>query len=54
VVVLKRTAGVVNASASDKNLLLHAIRHENADLKMPKETDKHSDALIADLTRWSG
>jgi hypothetical protein len=44
---------VVNASAPDKSLLLQAIRHANADLKMPKGTDKLSDGVIADLTSWS-
>ncbi len=43
---------LVNASAPDKSLLLQAIRHENADLKMPKGADKLSDGVIADLTRW--
>ena len=46
------SGALVNASAPDKSLLLQAIRHENADLKMPKGADKLPDGVIADLTRW--
>jgi mono/diheme cytochrome c family protein len=48
-----KSGALVNASAPDKSLLLQAIRHANADLKMPKGTDKLSDGVIADLTSWS-
>ena len=48
-----KSGALVNAIAPDKSLLLQAIRHANADLKMPKGTDKLSDGVIADLTRWS-
>jgi cytochrome c553 len=47
-----KSGALVNASAPDKSLLLQAIRHEDADLKMPKGADKLPDGVIADLTRW--
>jgi len=46
------SGALVNASAPDKSLLLQAIRHENADLEMPKGADKLPDGVIAELTRW--
>lgn len=47
-----KSGALVNASAPDKSLLLQAIRHEDADLKMPKGAKKLPDGVIADLTRW--
>lgn len=37
--------------SAEKSMLRQAIRHENADLKMPEGTDKLPGAEIADLTR---
>ena len=47
-----KSGALVNASEPDKSLLLQAIRHENADLKMPKGAGKLPDGVITDLTRW--
>ena len=47
-----KSGALVNASAPDKSLLLQAIRHEDADLKMPKGAKKLPDGVITDLTRW--
>ena len=43
---------LVNASAPDESLLLQVIRHQHAELKMPKGAEKLPDGVIADLTRW--
>jgi mono/diheme cytochrome c family protein len=36
----------------EKSLLIIAVRHAGADLKMPKGATKLTDAEIADLTKW--
>ena len=36
----------------DSSRLMHAIRHESADLKMPKAGAKLDDAIIADFEKW--
>jgi hypothetical protein len=43
---------LVNASAPDESLLLQVVRHQHAELKMPKGAEKLPDGVIADLTRW--
>ncbi|MBU6301341.1 MAG: DUF1553 domain-containing protein [Verrucomicrobia bacterium] len=47
-----RHGALVNPGATDKSLLLQVLRHERADLKMPKGADKLPDPVLADLTRW--
>ncbi len=46
------SGALVDASVPGKSLLLRAIRHDEAAMKMPKGADKLPDAVIADLTRW--
>ena len=44
--------GPALAAGDAKSLLLQAIRHEDADLKMPPEKPKLPAAVIADFERW--
>lgn len=43
---------LVNPAAPENSLLLEVIRHENPDMKMPKGSEKLSEDVIADVTRW--